>query len=245
MKEDDLEKDQKDKSFEKKISSIIAEKILDYRSKLDFIPPKIVNITKTEEDRKEVNSYFDQLSNSSNQILDSKFYSLIIKMNRERDKSFLKEGTTRKERIFILSKLMLRVTTPLLYLSHERHISLSNFYLLDENKKKKLEQSKEKDNFKNENEFEEVFVPEFNQNSIEELKIKVLKKIEQKYWFTLIDLNKLLNNWEADIFSQMTRDGELLLIKDEDNQKYKAVLTDNASLRKNKTTISILIEPQM
>ena len=104
---------------------------------MDTVPVKIISIDQSEEDRKEVNEVYSSIESTNTQLLDSKFYTQILKMNRERDKIYLKEGTTRKERIAILAKIISRVTTPILFLNHKRNILLTNFYILKELHRKK------------------------------------------------------------------------------------------------------------
>ena len=225
---------------EKEISSVISSKILEYKSSLDAVPVQIIPIDQSENDRQKVNKFYQSLVSPSLQILDSKFYSQIIKMNRERDKSFLKEGTTRKERITILAQLISRVTTPVIYLNHKRNIQLSNFRIMDE-KKGKNKDEKEKINY-----IDPIvhynFPKELSGVDLQSLKEQVLQKTVNKTWDNVIGLKFDLTDWEADVLSQLIRDEELSVLVDNKNKKVKIVRTKE---KKEKTKIiSFLIEPE-
>lgn len=225
---------------EKEISSVISSKILEYKSKLDAIPVQIIPIDKSENDREEVNSYYKSLESTSLQILDSKFYTQVIKMNRERDKSFLKEGTTRKERIAILSQLITRVTTPVVYLNHKRNIELSNFRIIEE-KKERSNREKEKKNYTDP--VNNLEMPkELTGGDISALKEKVFEKTLNKSWDNKKGLKFDLTDWEADILSQLIRDEELSVLIDKKNNKIKIVR--NGDKKEKTKLISFLIEPE-
>lgn len=130
-------KDSKVKTQEREISSIISGKILDYKTKLDAVPIELIPVDQSEQDRNEVNKLYPAIESPNTQLLDSKFYTQILKMNRERDNNYLKEGTTRKERIEILAQLISRVTTPIIFLNHKRNIQLSTLHILNDSKKEK------------------------------------------------------------------------------------------------------------
>ena len=229
------------KQKEKEISSVISSKILDYKSKLDAVPVQLIPVEQSETDRKEVNELYSKIEHPSTQILDSKFYTQVLKMNRERDKSFLKEGTTRKERITILSQLITRVTTPILFLNHQRNIQLSNFFILDSNdniRKKKTE----KEDIIYDDPINNIVMPDqLTQEDILTLRKKVLEKTVNKSW-NYINASKMnLSDWEADILSQLIRDEELRIIIDKKSGTTKIVKNDKET--KDSSIISFLLEP--
>lgn len=227
------------KKNEKAISTAISSKILEYKSKLDAVPIQLVPIDQSEQDRQDINQYYKSISSPSTQLLDSKFYTQIIKMNRERDKSFLKEGTTRKERITILSQLILRVTTPIVYLNHKRNIQLSNFFIIDE-KEKKTKEKKEEINYKDP--VIDLQLPkQLTGADIQTLREQVLDKTVDKEYDLDKEITFNLTDWEADIFSQLIRDEELKVIIDKKNKKVKIVKKQEKP-SKNKV-FSFLIEP--
>jgi hypothetical protein len=223
---------------EKKITSIIAGKILDYKSNLDAVPIRIIPITKSEQDREEVNSFYHNIELTSTQLLDSKFYSQVIKMNKERDRYFLKEGTTRKERISILAHMITRVTTPILFLNHKRNISLSNFYLLDEKKEKKVS-DKEFINLEDPVAGSQD-IKELTELDVKKLKETVLEKITRKIWKNMEELK--LTSWEADILSQLTRDEEITIIIEPKSKKISFVMKKDK--KGDNPVMSFLIEPE-
>lgn len=229
------------KEREREISSLISSKILDYKSKLDSVPVQIIPVEESEQDRKEVNNQYELINSTNNQLLDSKFYTQILKMNRERDKSFLKEGTTRKERITILAQLISRVTTPIIFLNHKRNIQLSKLHILENENSDQKEQIKDIIEYKDpETDFEMPY--ELTGIEIQQLKKDVLEKVLKKGGFlnSLEDLN--LTDWEADILSQLTRDEEIQIILDTKNGTIQ-IVKDKAE-NKRKKIISFLYEPK-
>ncbi len=232
--------DKREKNDEKMISSIISGKILDYKTKLDAFPVQLIPIDQSEQDRKEVNNLYNQIVSPATQILDSKFYIQILKMNRERDKNFLKEGTTRKERIAILSQLMTRVTTPILFLNHKRNILLSNFIVFGNDKQP---QSKEIKKEVYEEPITNFSIPEeLTPLEIADLRNNVLNKTENKSWDYNAKPNLDLTDWEADILSQLIRNDEIRIIFDSTTRRIKIVR--NTEKIKNTRIISFLIEPE-
>ena len=234
-------KDTSVKPNEKEISSVISSKILDYKSRLDAIPIQIIPIEQSEIDRQEVNNLYQNIEQPSTQILDSKFYTQVLKMNRERDKSFLKEGTTRKERIAILAQLVTRVTTPILFLNHHRNIQLSNFFLLDSNNLERKKKS-ERDEKVYDEPVNNIKIPdELSQEDIITLRKKVIEKMVNTSWDLKNGSEVQLSDWEADILSQLIRDEELSLIIDKKSGTTKIV--KNSDLKRKSNQISILLEP--
>ena len=239
--EENNDKDSRVKYDDKNISSVISGKILDYKKKLDSIPIELVPVDESEKDRQEVNDLYKEIELPSTQLLDSKFYTQILKMNRERDKSFLKEGTTRKERIVILAQFINRVTTPILYLNQKRNIHLSNFFILDNKEKNEHKQQKEETVYNDPT--NTIQTPkELTQLEITNLKNSVIKKVENKTWTYNQKPSLDLTDWEADILSQLIRDEELQIFVDKNNRTTKIVRGKNK--RKDTRIISYLIEPE-
>lgn len=233
-------KDKKVQITEKKISSIISGKILDYKTKLDAVPVQLIPIVESEQDRKVVNDLYNQIETPATQILDSKFYSQILKMNRERDKNFLKEGTTRKERIAILAQLITRVTTPILFLNHKRNIHLSNFVVLG--KDKQIQKKNEQEKVYDEPILNFTLPDELTPNQITDLRKSVLKKTENISWNYNEKPNIHLTDWEADILSQLIRDDEIRILVD--SNTHKITMVRNKELKEKTRLISFLIEPE-
>ena len=228
------------KNNEKEIASIISSKILDYKTKLDTVPVQIVPIDQTETDRSEVNELYSEIKTTNNQLLDSKFYTQLLKMNRERDKSFLKEGTTRQERITILAQIISRVTTPLIFLNHKRNVQLNSVHIFnDEKKSQKKNEIQDKTNYMDP---ETAFIlpNELTVAEIQDLRRKLIEKLENKTWNKESFTSLQLADWEADILSQLTRDEELHIIIDKKNNKIQ--ITRNQGAKKKKSIISFLIE---
>lgn len=236
----DKKKDSNVKRKEKEISSVISSKILDYKSKLDAVPVEIMPVTQSEQDRQEVNNLYDSIELPSTQLLDSKFYTQVIKMNRERDKNYLKEGTTRKERIAILAQMITRVTTPIIFLNHKRNIQLSKLFILNDDKEEKKQ---EKEFLTYEDPVNNIQLPEqLSQADINELKNDVIQKTVGKTWSRQSPSDLNLSDWEADILSQLIRDEELSI---QVNKKTGKVTIVKNSVKNTKTEmISFLLEPE-
>lgn len=222
-------------------SKILAEKILYYKKHLDAVPTELISVQITEEDRSEIDSNYEQLNSPSDQLMDSKFYSLLVKMNRERDKYFLREGTTRRERIHILSKLMLRVTTPILELNHRRVFDLNeNTFFGIKSFGERKESIDEKVVYTDpENDLE---IPQISYEDINKMKKNLYSKFVNTELKNIEDLNKELTSLEADIFSQMARDNELIVTID--LKSGKVSIHKNVNNLKNLKTYLILIEPK-
>ena len=228
------------KNNEKEIASIISNKILDYKTKLETVPVQIIPIDQAETDRSEVNELYSENETTNNQLLDSKFYTQLLKMNRERDKSFLKEGTTRQERITILAQIISRITTPLIFLNHKRNVQLNSVHILnDEKKSQQKNEIQDKTNYKDP---ETAFnIPnELTTAEIQDLRRKLIEKLENKTWDTETFTNLQLADWEADILSQLARDEELRIIVDKKNNKIE--ITRKRGAKNEKSLISFLIE---
>ena len=239
--ENSKKNDPKVKKNEKETSSFISEKILDYKSKLDAIPIQLISVDQSEQDREEVNELYTGIESTATQLLDSKFYTQIVKMNRERDKNYLKEGTTRKERISILAQIISRVTTPIVFLNHKRNIHLSNFYLLDINEKESKNKDKEEKTYTDP--INNIKLPdELTQADINALKSIVMKKTQNISWNMKVNSRLPLSDWEADILSQLIRDEELSIQVDKKTGKVKIVSKKRKSEKSN--TIAFLFEPE-
>ncbi|MHA2363641.1 MAG: hypothetical protein ACXAC7_06765 [Candidatus Hodarchaeales archaeon] len=228
---------------EKKIATTIASKIMDYRNKLKVHPPELISISQSEKDRQEVNEFFPQIKHSMpSQLLDSKFYNQLLIMQRERDKSFLREGTSRKERIHLLGLFIQRLTTPILFLSHKRHIILSDIWEGDK-KQRQSEKLYSKKSTKTKKTNNKEIIPEINDVILQHLKKQLLQKLQRQQW-TINELNSQLNHWEADILSQMTRDYEISL-EIEDRDTINIFISDKLTELKKKGQIqAILLEPK-
>ncbi len=237
--ENNTKKDSNVKHKEKDISSVISSKILDYKSRLDAVPPEIIPVDQSEQDREEVNDLYTSIELPSTQLLDSKFYTQVIKMNRERDKNYLKEGTTRKERIAILAQMITRVTTPIIFLNHKRNIQLSKLFILTEDKKEKKQEKEDKIYTDPPN---NITLPtELSQADINKLKNQVMQKTLNKTWSNQSPSDLNLSDWEADILSQLIRDEELSI---QVNKKTGRVTIVGNNAKNTKTEmISFLLEP--
>lgn len=238
-KKDNSTKDTNVKQKEKEISSVISSKILDYKSKLDAVPVEIIPVNQAEQDRQEVNDLYNTIESPSTQLLDSKFYTQVIKMNRERDKNYLKEGTTRKERIAILAQMITRVTTPIIFLNHKRNIQLSKLFILNDDKKEKKQ---DKDDIIYTDPVNNIHLPEaLSQADINELKNVVIQKTAGKDWSHQSPSDLNLTDWEADILSQLIRDEELSI--QVSKKTGKVTIVRNSTEKTKKEMISFLLEP--
>ena len=239
MKEE--EEKEKEEKEQKEAISTLGEKILKYRNHLDTIPPKLISVGQSEQDRVEVNSSYPKFRTPSTQLLDSKFYAQLVGMNRERDKNFLREGTTRKERIRLLSKIMLRVTTPILFLNQRRVVELSNQTYFGI---KSFDITQKK--IKSENTFEEpvfeINVPIITQDDIDKIKSHLLTEYGNTEWDSLEQFNKQLNHWEADIFSQLARENEIVIKKN--IHTGKIFLDAGLGSEKKGKSSSVILEPK-
>ena len=234
------ENSEKQKTGKKNIS-IIADKILEYKRYLESVPLDLIPVNKSEEDRDHINQLYTELKSPTTQLLDSKFYSQLVTMNRERDKYFLAEGTTRKERITLLARIMLRVTTPQLVLNQKRVVELSDqtFFGIKSFDLPKKKSSK----YQNLNDpIFEIKGQSITQEDINQIKNEIAIKFDQTTWDALKSISKELNHWEADIFSQMIREGEIIIkISAKKEKKIIIKISTNAGKDKNKAAVQSLL----
>lgn len=222
----------------------IAEKTLRYKKKLAQVPTELIPVAESEQDREEVNELYPHtLDSPQGQLLDSQFYSQLLAMNRERDKSFLREGTTRKERVAYLADYMQRMTTPVFWLNHPRHIQLTDLWQVNRARGARERGTTSSDVAPDPDRPEDLGL--FSDQDLQELRRSLVELLVGRDW-TREELESELSHWEADVFSQLTRDGQLVVTSLDSGTRFRiAASTDPLpDARVLRRTRSVVFEPR-
>lgn len=196
-----------------------------YKTLLDSetVPP----IEESEEDRETVEHAYQELETKRHWQLDARVYQSLTKMQRTRDAKIALEGTTEKERLRMIAWEVKIRTQPVIFIHGDSTLDIGIFRMHDndavrilEGDNKEILVEDEIVDLKGIAILADLPLRNLTKDEKLELKQEILKKFGGKT-FTKQELNDNFDSIYADLISLMTREGELLLLKD--GKKYRVI----------------------
>ena len=241
------EKSQRNVSGVEKKLWTIAKK---YKSLLD--KGEVPKVAESEDDRREVEDAYLELSSKRHWQLDARVYQSLTKMQRTRDAKIALEGTTETDRLRMIAWEVKTRTQSVVFIPGDSTLEMDIFNMHDENNVRIIEgDSKElliEDNIL-ENKgiaiIENLPLRKITKEQKEKMKKEVLRRYGNKI-FTKKELNDTLNSLDADLISLMVREGLLVLLKI-DADKYQILTAEEAKKQmeeKKVESVSLAIIPK-
>ena len=232
--------------IEKKLWTIAKK----YKSLLD--KGEVPKVAESEDDRKEVEDAYLELSSKRHWQLDARVYQSLTKMQRTRDAKIALEGTTEKDRLRMIAWEVKTRTQAVIFIPGDSTLEMDIFNMHNENNVRIIEgDSKElliEDNIL-ENKgiaiIENLPLRKLTKEEKKNLKKEVLRKYGGKV-LTRKELNSTLNSIDADLVSLMVREGLIVLLKIEPS-KYQILAAEEAKKEleeKQVESISLAIIPK-
>lgn len=221
-----------------------------YKSLLD--KGEIPQVSESEDDRKEVEDAYLELSSNRHWQLDARVYQSLTKMQRTRDAKIALEGTTEKDRLRMIAWEVKTRTQAVIFILGDNTLEMDIFNLHDVSNVRIIEgDAKEiliEDDIlesKGIAILDNLQLRKLTKTQKMKLKKEVLAKFENKE-FSKEDLNKNLDSLYADLISLMVREGMIILLKTKDN-KYRILSSEKAKQEMEEAefySISLAITPR-
>jgi len=221
-----------------------------YKSLLD--KGEVPQVSESEDDRKEVEDAYLELSSNRHWQLDARVYQSLTKMQRTRDAKIALEGTTEKDRLRMIAWEVKTRTQAVIFILGDNTLEMDIFNLHDVSNVRIIEgDAKEiliEDDIlesKGIAILDNLQLRKLTKTQKMKLKKEVLAKFENKE-FSKEDLNKNLDSLYADLISLMVREGMIILLKTKDN-KYRILSSEKAKQEMEEAefySISLAITPR-
>ncbi|MFW9930449.1 MAG: hypothetical protein ACFFD1_13725 [Candidatus Thorarchaeota archaeon] len=190
------------------IRLIIGEWLLEYKKRLQAKQPNLYSISDSEQHRENISNLYPSITDMRTRLLDSRLLNYILHMQKKRDEYFFQDNSSPQERLAKLSRFMLRLATPVLFLNHNHNLSV-NVPEKPEKVQRNLSEVLERDDFVISI---EPVLPILTQDELKILKENLKKKLLNRNPWGKQQLNNELSHWEADILSQMLSSGDELIM---------------------------------
>ncbi|MFW9923278.1 MAG: hypothetical protein ACFFDW_08350 [Candidatus Thorarchaeota archaeon] len=188
----------------------------------------VPQIDESEEDRKSVENAYEQLSTNRHWQLDANVYQSLSKMQRTRDAKVALEGTTETERLRMIAWEVKTRLQPIIFITGDSTVEMEIFNMHDTTAVRIIEgDNKEilvEDNVivdKGVAILDDLPLRKISKQQKKQMKQEIIKQFGGKS-FTLSEMNEIFDSINADLISLMTREGELLLLKQKEG-KYKII----------------------
>lgn len=227
---DDMKTTTELKSKPKKKSSGIEKKLWEIARKYKTLFDKgvVPQIDESEADRKQVENAYEELSTKRHWQLDATVYQSLSKMQRTRDSKIALEGTSETERLRMIAWEVKTRLQPIVFIAGDSTIEMEIFHLHDENAVRIIEgDNKEilvEDNIiegKGIAILDDLPLRKFTKHQKQQMKQEIIKKFGGKT-LTKDEMDELFDSIYADLISLMTREGEILLLR-QDKSSYKII----------------------
>lgn len=214
----------------KKKSSGVEKKLWEIARKYKTLFDKgvVPQIEESEDDRKLVENAYEELSTKRHWQLDATVYQSLSKMQRTRDTKIALEGTSETERLRMIAWEVKTRLQPIIFIAGDSTIEMEIFHMHDESAVRIIEgDNKEilvEDNIiegKGIAILDDLPLRKFTKHQKQQMKQEIIKKYGDKT-LTKDEMNELFDSIYADLISLMTREGDILLLK-QDKSSYKII----------------------
>ena len=223
---------------ENQIRLIIGEKLLQYKKNLQGRPTILFSAKESDEHRASVAQVYPEIKEVKTRLLDCKLYSYFLQMQRFRDKRFFPDQTTNQERIERFGSIMMRLSTPILFLNHNHDVRIRR----SENKATVVKVSSKTEQTGASLSTLDLVSPTMSIQDLQKAKDHLKKVLLAREAWTKGDLGRLLNGTTADLLSQMlSTDLDFFLIRPFGTEEVKFISDLDNYHRKGVT--AYLLEP--